>query len=54
MNEWKGQSSHVLKKLFQTEFPNDTSQFDESDPIWQARYYGFNIWSRKKVEEKPD
>jgi len=54
MNEWKGQSSHVLKKLFQTEFPNDTSQFDESDPIWQARYDGFNIWSRKKVAEKLD
>jgi len=54
MNEWKGQSSHALKKLLRTDFPNYTSQFDESDPIWQARYYGFNIWSRKKVEEKLD
>jgi putative transposase len=54
MNEWKGQSSHALKKRFRKKFPNYTSQFDESDPVWQARYYGFNIWSRQKVEEKLD
>lgn len=33
MNEWKGQSSHALKKLFQSKFPNDASQIDESDSI---------------------
>jgi len=54
MNEWKGQSSHAMKKLFREQFPNYMSQFAESDPVWQARYYGFNIWSRKKVEEKLD
>ena len=54
MNEWKCQLSHALKKLFRTAVSNNTSQVDESDPIWQARYYGFNIWSRKKVEEKLD
>lgn len=33
---------------------NYWSQIDDSDPIWQPRYYGFNIWSRHKVEEKLD
>ena len=54
MNEWKGQSSHALKKLFRTQFPNYLSQLDPSDPVWQARYYGFNIWTSRKVEEKLD
>jgi len=50
----EGQSSHALKKLFRTHFPNYLSQLDASDPVWQARYYGFNIWTRRKVEEKLD
>lgn len=54
MNEWKGESSRAIKVLFRTEFPTYFSHVDEGDPIWQARYYGFNIWSRKKVEEKLD
>ena len=52
MNKWKDQSSRVLKELFRTRFRNYWSQVDESEPIWQPRYYGFNIWSRQKVEEK--
>jgi putative transposase len=23
-----------------------------TDPVWQARYYGFNLWSRQKLDEK--
>lgn len=54
MNKWKGQSPPPLKELFRTRFPKYWSQVHESDPIWQPRYYGFNIWSRQKVEEKLD
>ncbi|MDA0810441.1 MAG: transposase [Planctomycetota bacterium] len=54
MNEWKGQSSSALKELFRKQFPNYLTDIGVSDPIWQARYYGFNIWSRKKAEEKLD
>ncbi|MFT4559811.1 MAG: hypothetical protein ACKVII_27000 [Planctomycetales bacterium] len=54
MSEWKEQSSHAAKALFQKQCPNYLSKVDESEPVWQARYYGFNIWSRKKVEEKLD
>ncbi len=54
MNKWKDQSSHEIKTLYQTRFPAYWTQLGEADPIWQARYYGFNIWSRLKVEEKLD
>jgi putative transposase len=54
MNKWKEESSHALKNLFRTRFPKYWSEVHEADPIWQARYYGFNIWNREKAEEKLD
>ena len=54
MNKWKDLSSHQLKEMYRTHFSNYWSEVDDSDPIWQPRYYGFNIWSRRKVEEKLD
>jgi putative transposase len=54
MNKWKDQSSHLLKELFRTRFPRYWSRIEEADPIWQPRYYGFNIWTRGKVEQKLD
>jgi putative transposase len=52
MNKWKDQSSIALKALFRTGFPNYWATIDAADPIWQRRYYDFNIWTRQKVEEK--
>jgi len=52
MNKWKSQSSHALKELYQIRFPRYCSQINDTDPFWQARYYGFNIWSYGKFEEK--
>ena len=52
MNKWKDQTSHALKDLFRTRFQKYWSKIHETDPIWQPRYYGFNVWSRAKVEEK--
>ena len=40
--------------MFRSEFRNYWAEVPDSDPIWQPRYYGFNIWSRRKVEEKLD
>lgn len=54
MNVWKTQSSKAIKKLFRDQFPQYWSGIDESDPVWQARYYSFNIWTRRKLEEKLD
>ena len=52
MNKWKATTSKTLKIFLPERFPNYWANIKEADPIWQARYYGFNIWSRSKVEEK--
>lgn len=54
MNKWKDQSSHEIKKLYRTKFATYWNRLNDADPIWQARYYDFNIWSHRKVEEKLD
>ena len=54
MNKWKDQTSRSLKDLFRSRFPAYWSQVEDSEPIWQPRYYGFNIWGRRKAEEKLD
>ena len=54
MSKWKELTSKTLKTILSDRFPNYWSQIDSSEPIWQPRYYGFNIWSRAKVEEKLD
>ena len=42
----------MIKELYRTRFTNYWSPGDDFEPIWQPRYYGFNICSRNKVEEK--
>jgi putative transposase len=51
MNHWKDQSSLKIKNLYQQEFPEYCSTIDETDPAWQARYYPFNVFTEKKLEE---
>ena len=54
MNKWKDRSSHFLKELMQSQYPGYWSQVKDTDPIWQSRFYDFNVWSAQKVEEKID
>ncbi|WP_397569244.1 hypothetical protein [Schlesneria sp. T3-172] len=54
MNKWKELTSKSLKTVLHRGFQSDWSQIDSTEPIWQARDYGFNIGSRAKVEEKRD
>ena len=30
------------------------SKVNDCDSVWQSRYYGFNVYSRSKIEEKLD
>ena len=41
-----------LKKLFQQELTSYGKVIEVQDPMWQARYYCFNIFSGKKAVEK--
>ena len=52
MNKWKELSSKAIRKTIPKFFPKYWRNTDATDPIWQAGYYDFNIWSRSKVEEK--
>jgi putative transposase len=54
MNKWKDQSSQALKDLYRVEFPSYWATIDVAEPVWQRRYYDYNVWTRQKVEEKLD
>ncbi|WP_397569224.1 REP-associated tyrosine transposase [Schlesneria sp. T3-172] len=54
MNKWKELTSKSLKTVLPQSFRSDWSQIDSTERIGQTRDYGFNIWSRAKVEDKLD
>ena len=54
MNKWKDQSSAAIKKLFAVEFPTYWATIDPDDPVWQPKYYPFNVFTRRKLDEKAD
>lgn len=52
LNQWKERTSKSIKAVLEQRFPNYWSHIDPMEPIWQSRFYDFNIWSRSKAEEK--
>ncbi len=51
MKQWKRTSSLRIRLLLSTTLAAYVSKVGES-PVWPARYYGFNIYNRRKMEEK--
>ena len=54
VKEWKRTSSLRIKDLFSISLQGYVSRFSTDEPVWQPRSYGFNLHSRKKIEEKLD
>ena len=54
VKHWKQRSSVELKKLYHTVLPHYAATIDLADPIWQRKYYPFNIYSGHKMREKLD
>jgi putative transposase len=54
MNHWKDQTSVKIKDLYRREFPDYLQKIEETDLVWQARYYPFNIFTERKLEQKLD
>ena len=54
MDKWKDQSSSRIKDLFRREHSDYWVKVEEDDPVWQPRYYGFNVFSEEKILEKLD
>ncbi|HUW58379.1 MAG TPA: transposase [Planctomycetota bacterium] len=52
MRQWKAQSSRAIKRLFRTILRQYAGHIDSREPVWQARYYGFNVISKHKALEK--
>lgn len=52
MKQWKQRSSIQIKRLFATELVQYAQTIDPKDPVWQARYYDFNVFSAHKLREK--
>ncbi len=49
---WKKTSSYRLKRFFHRELERYASLCPTESPIWQARYYDFNIDTEEKLQEK--
>ena len=49
---WKQRSSFEIKQFFRGAMPLYTGAFDLKEPVWQPRYYDFNVFSDKKLVEK--
>jgi putative transposase len=52
MKAWKQQTSFQIKQFFTRGQTRYSDTFDLADPIWQARYYDFNVYSERKLQEK--
>lgn len=52
IQQWKRKSSHRLKKFFEEHLPAYAAAIDLREPIWQAGFYDFNVFSPKKAREK--
>ena len=54
MKYWKQKSSGAIKALFRERLTSYATRIDLAEPIWQPRYYDFNVWSERKLREKLD
>ncbi len=52
MKQWKQRSSFNIKQFLREGIPNYSARFDLTEPVWQPRYYSFNIYSERKLMEK--
>jgi putative transposase len=52
MKQWKQRSSVRIKRLLRDHLSSYASHIDPAEPVWQARYYDFNLFAERKVEEK--
>ena len=52
MDKWKELSSRQIAAVYVRQFPTYWSKLDSNDPVWQPRYYGFNVFTERKLHEK--
>lgn len=52
VGQWKRRSSMALKDLFRNDLVEFGKRIDLEKPIWQRRFYSFEIYSESKAIEK--
>ena len=52
IQQWKRKSSNRLKKFLEEHLPAYAAAMDLREPIWQAGFYDFNVFSIDKAREK--
>jgi putative transposase len=52
VKQWKKRSSVQIKRLLRTGLASYGRAINADDPVWQAGFYDFNIYSSKKLREK--
>jgi putative transposase len=52
IQQWKRKSSNRLKKFLAEHLPAYMEAMDLKEPIWQAGFYDFNVFSLDKAREK--
>jgi len=52
MKQWKQRSSVRIKPFLRQALPGYVATIDPSEPVWQPRFYDFNLFSPRKIEEK--
>lgn len=52
MKQWKQRSSVQIKRLLGLGLIRYGDAFGLGEPVWQARYYDFSLFTAREVEEK--
>ena len=52
IQQWKRLTSFEIRKHLKTERDAYSHFLDPTDPVWQRKYYCFDIYSEKKLSEK--
>ena len=52
MKQWKQRASVQVKRLMASVFVKYAGMIDPGEPVWQAGYYDFNLFTEGKTEEK--
>ncbi len=52
VKQWKQRSSFQLKRYLESKASSYNMKINPKEPVWQPRYYCFNIYSEDKLLEK--
>ena len=52
MKQWQQRSSVTIKRLIRETLTALAKNVPADDPVWQRRYYDFNIFTEAKLDEK--